>query len=115
MNVYDGVWIIIHADLNAAMECILSNAGKGTNVTVDLLSARSQPFCSLAVDEISQESLQELCGMGFDACQAQNALEKCDGNLERAVDWLFNHPASDQVVESNVSNSNSSGTVFSFL
>jgi uncharacterized UBP type Zn finger protein len=30
--------------------------------------------------------------MGFTAEQAKEALKQCDGNVERAVDWLFSHP-----------------------
>lgn len=29
--------------------------------------------------------------MGFSAKQSRIALDRCAGNVERAVDWLFNH------------------------
>lgn len=39
--------------------------------------------------------------MGFNAKQAKLALEECDGNMERAVDWLFNHPDDNQADMAN--------------
>ena len=50
-----------------------------------------------------------LCGMGFSEDKAKKALLNCDGNVERAVDWLFNHPDDDARVESILQVSNSSG------
>ena len=35
--------------------------------------------------------------MGFTEDKAKKALKKCDNNVERAVDYLFNHP--DEVDE----------------
>ncbi len=40
----------------------------------------------------SAESVEQLASMGFTAAQARHALRQCDNNVERAVDWLFNHP-----------------------
>ncbi len=40
--------------------------------------------------------------MGFSAEQAKRALRKCDGNLERAMDWIFSHmddPDSDNEMQ----------------
>lgn len=45
------------------------------------------------------ESVMMIESMGFSAKQAERALRKCDGNLERACDWIFSHldePASDE-------------------
>jgi len=50
-----------------------------------------------------------LCGMGFSKDKAKKALLNCDGNVERAVDWLFNHPDDDAPAESILQVSNSSG------
>ncbi|KAI8100790.1 hypothetical protein M9434_005181 [Picochlorum sp. BPE23] len=61
-----------NSDINAAMEFILTN---GT-----------------AEGDFSEESTQSLVSMGFTAEQAKEALKQCDGNVERAVDWLFSHP-----------------------
>lgn len=64
--------------------------------------------CS-ADNNISEESIQSLCNMGFSAEQSKSALEECQGNLERAVDWLFNHQDCGEEV-ANLPQSNSSGT-----
>ena len=37
------------------------------------------------------ESLMMLCSMGFTDKQATRALRKCEGNLERAADWVMSH------------------------
>lgn len=38
------------------------------------------------------EQIENLCAMGFSAPQARQALKETGGDMERAVDWLFNHP-----------------------
>ena len=40
----------------------------------------------------------QLTSMGFGDAAAQHALRECDGNVERAVDWLFSHPDAGQEV-----------------
>ena len=37
------------------------------------------------------ESLMMLTSMGFSDKQATRALRKCEGNLERAADWVMSH------------------------
>lgn len=47
------------------------------------------------------ESLMMLTSMGFSDKQATRALRKCDGNLERAGDWVMSHmddPDTDEEV-----------------
>lgn len=49
--------------------------------------------------EADPESIMMIESMGFSSQQAARALRKCDGNLERACDWIFSHmdePASDE-------------------
>lgn len=41
--------------------------------------------------EADPESVMMIESMGFSAKQATRALRKCDGNLERACDWIFSH------------------------
>jgi len=41
---------------------------------------------------IDPESAETLCAMGFTAAQAKEALKETEGNMERAVEWLFSHP-----------------------
>lgn len=38
---------------------------------------------------------QQLMDMGFEAPRAEEALTVCDGNLERAIEYLFSGPTSD--------------------
>ena len=55
-----------------------------------------------AVQEVDPESLMMIESMGFSAKQAKRALRKCDGNLERAMDWIFSHmddPDSDNEMQ----------------
>jgi ubiquitin carboxyl-terminal hydrolase 5/13 len=40
----------------------------------------------------SQEQIDMLAGMGFNAPQARQALKETGGDVERAVEWLFSHP-----------------------
>lgn len=41
---------------------------------------------------VDPEKIESLGAMGFNAPQARQALKETGGDLERAVDWLFNHP-----------------------
>lgn len=41
--------------------------------------------------EYSPDAIKSLENMGFSSEQAKAALSACQGNLERAVDWLFSH------------------------
>lgn len=47
----------------------------------------------------SEPELEILTGMGFSPAQAKYALKKCDGNTERAIDYLFSHPDEMQIDE----------------
>ncbi|KAI5851580.1 hypothetical protein DFP73DRAFT_537716 [Morchella snyderi] len=42
--------------------------------------------------EPSVEQIEMLGAMGFSANQARKALKETDGNMERAVEWVFSHP-----------------------
>ena len=41
---------------------------------------------------ISQESIDSLGAMGISAPQARKALKETDGDVNRALDWVFSHP-----------------------
>ena len=41
--------------------------------------------------QANPESVMMIEQMGFTPKQAKRALRKCDGNLERACDFIFNH------------------------
>ena len=54
--------------------------------------------------------------MGFSAEQAKHGLEQCNGSIERAIDWLFNHPDEIQEQEiAKIETSSSSSGKKSFL
>ena len=40
---------------------------------------------------LSEESIAIVMSMGFERVQAINALKNTDGNVERAIDWIFSH------------------------
>ncbi|RKP15485.1 hypothetical protein BJ684DRAFT_6943 [Piptocephalis cylindrospora] len=42
--------------------------------------------------EVSEEHIASLTELGFNPGQAKVALRETNGDMERAVDWLFNHP-----------------------
>ena len=44
------------------------------------------------VTQVDAGAIEQLGGMGFGAPQARQALKETDGDIERAVDWLFSHP-----------------------
>jgi len=44
---------------------------------------------------VDQESVALLVSMGFSQAHALKALSNTDNNVERAADWLFNHPELD--------------------
>ncbi|KAG1880072.1 hypothetical protein F4604DRAFT_1651500 [Suillus subluteus] len=54
------------------------------------------------------EQVAMLADMGFTNAQAKKALRETDGNVERAVEWLFNHP--DDTGEDNSPATSSSET-----
>lgn len=43
--------------------------------------------------------IEALGGMGFSAPQARQAVKETNGDMERAVDWLFNHPDAQGIFE----------------
>ena len=53
------------------------------------LELTSRPTASANVDA---DSIAMLTSMGFTETHAQAALKSTDGNMERAVEWLFSHP-----------------------
>lgn len=51
------------------------------------------------VQEASSGEIEFITGMGFTAAQAKMALKKCDGNPERAIDYLFSHQGEMEIEE----------------
>ena len=61
--------------------------------------------------KISDENINSIKDMGFTQKRAEYSLAKCDNNLERALDYLFNHMDDEDVVMNvgpNVGSSNNS-------
>jgi len=55
------------------------------------LVIKKAPSSASAV-AVSQEDVTTLMGMGFSKAACVKALTNTQGNVERAADWLFNHP-----------------------
>ena len=62
--------------------------------TVTNVSAASSASSTTANPEV----IMMLTSMGFTDKQAAKALRNTDNNLERAADWLFNHPGEFHIV-----------------
>lgn len=57
-------------------------------------AAAGAPAPAATFDE---SSISMLCDMGFERPHAIKALKATDGNLERAAEWIFSHPADEDV------------------
>ena len=68
----------------AAMEWLFQNLEDPSI----LLPLESQ---SGGAGDVNQDAIVILVSMGFTESQAQHGLRKCDNNIERAIDYLFNH------------------------
>ena len=55
---------------------------------------------SAAAPAVDPEKMSLVEMMGFAPAQARQALKETGGDVERAVDWLFNHPDSQGEEES---------------
>lgn len=71
----------------AAMEWVLSHMADAD--FDDPLPPPGTAGAAPALPEVSPESLMMLTSMGFTDRQATAALTACQGNVERAADWLF--------------------------
>ncbi|CAF1138383.1 unnamed protein product, partial [Brachionus calyciflorus] len=54
-----------------------------------------------------EETISNLISFGFNRPHVLKALEATDGNLERAADWLFNHPEEMETNSAEVSENSS--------
>jgi len=67
-----------------------------------LLVKKQKAVQKAGVKEVDPESLMMIESMGFSTKKAKRALNKCDGNVERAMDWIFSHmddPDSDDQMQ----------------
>jgi ubiquitin carboxyl-terminal hydrolase 5/13 len=51
---------------------------------------------------VSDENVMMVSSMGFPEDRARKALSKCDNNVERAIDYLFNHPEDEPEEEMKI-------------
>lgn len=77
-----------HSDKNANDEWEQLFAGFGNAAPA---SQSTQGHASSTQDSSHHEAIQELIGMGFDKQTAYDALEREDGNLEAATNYLLDH------------------------
>lgn len=92
-------------DANAAMEWLFAHMDDpDIDQPLDLHDeAVPQP--------VDDEKVEALGQMGFAPPQARRALKETNGDLERAVDWLFNHPDEQGLdIEAATTEAQSSGT-----
>lgn len=76
-----------NSDANAAMEWLFAHM-EDANIDEPMI-VESKTRSSPAVEP---EKIENLGHMGFLPAQARKALRETGGDMERAVDWLFNHP-----------------------
>lgn len=76
-----------NSDANAAMDWLFAHIeDPDIDLPLDLGPG------SKASEPIDSEKIEALGQMGFGPPQARKALKETGGDMERAVDWLFNHP-----------------------
>lgn len=87
-----------NSDANAAMEWLFQHMEDADiDVPLDLGAGSGGGGASQA----SPEQIEMLGAMGFGEPQAKKALKETGGDMERAVEWLFNHPDDAGLVEGN--------------
>ncbi|KAB5539298.1 hypothetical protein GE09DRAFT_1138254 [Coniochaeta sp. 2T2.1] len=79
-----------NGDSNAAMEWLFAHMD---DPDIDIpLNVGGSGGGAPAGGAVDPGKIENLGAMGFTEAQAKKALRETDGNMERAVDWLFNHP-----------------------
>ncbi len=79
-----------NSDADAAMNWLFGHMeDPDIDTPVDLGGSGSGTSATTAADP---EKIEMLGNMGFGPPQARKALKETNGDMERAVEWLFNHP-----------------------
>lgn len=73
-----------NSDVDAAMGWLFAHM-EDPDIDVPLSMERD------SVPTVDPESVEMLTSMGFTVSQAKKALRETGGNMERAVEWVFNH------------------------
>jgi ubiquitin carboxyl-terminal hydrolase 5/13 len=76
-----------NADANTAMEWLFAHM-EDPDIDAPLEPGGDQPASGAA----DPEKIEMLGAMGFGPPQARKALKETNGDMERAVEWLFSHP-----------------------
>ncbi|KAK3380935.1 hypothetical protein B0H63DRAFT_194583 [Podospora didyma] len=93
-----------NSDANAAMEWLFAHMEDADiDTPLDLGGAGAK------ATEADPEKMMMLESMGFVGPRAVKALGETGGDVERAIDWLFNHPDDDGTVEEGPSASAAAG------
>src|SRR5690606_23023293 len=80
-----------NSDANAAMEWLFAHMDDpDIDTPVNLSGAESGGAYTA-----DPEKLAMLDAMGFSGPRATKALKETNGDVERAIEWLFNHPDDD--------------------
>ncbi len=75
-----------NSDATAAMEWLFQHMEDADiDTPLDLGGAAGEAA-------VNPQSIELLTAMGFGIPQAKKALRETQGNVERAVEWLFSHP-----------------------
>lgn len=82
-----------NASLELASEWLMNHL-EDANINDPVESASSSN--GVAVNE---EHLQMLCGMGIDIAHARKGLQETSNDIDRALDWCFNHNPDDVIME----------------
>lgn len=83
-----------NSDANAAMEWLFAHLDDADiDAPLDLGSGSGD------AGRADPEKIEMLGAMGFGAPQAKKALKETGGDVERAVEWLFNHPDDQGILE----------------
>ena len=78
-----------NTDADSAMNWLFAHM-EDPDIDMPLNPGPSQATGSSAI--VSQESIDTLGAMGISAPQARKALKETDGDVNRALDWVFSHP-----------------------
>ncbi|KAI1826268.1 ubiquitin carboxyl-terminal hydrolase 14 [Xylaria intraflava] len=84
-----------NSDANDAMEWLFGHM-EDEGIDDPLVLTSTSEGGSNAADP---EKVETLGAMGFNALQARKALKETNGDVERAVEWLFSHPEDDGTLD----------------
>jgi ubiquitin carboxyl-terminal hydrolase 5/13 len=78
-----------NSDADAAMNWLFAHM---EDPDIDEPLQLTAPSAAGSFNAIDPEKMAMLDAMGIPAPQARKALKECNGDVERAVDWVFSHP-----------------------